>query len=331
MQLGVCILLVAGTVSDLTSDCIELFEKHQQEVKLDGETLEVNYRLFVPETDRYPERKFPLIVWLHGYGELGTDNLAQLKWLDQLIFHAPHERSRFPFFLLAVQCPREMGAWTHGSGHARSNSDMLGATKVIVDELIAGRAINVDRVYLSGLSSGGSACWAMALRYPEMFAAVAPLGSCARYQTPMSQIATVPVWAFHSKDDHRAPIRIVRETVAVLRHSGGSVHLTELDSAEHDCWTTAFTEHGLLDWLLAQERGKQSWLYSPGTTPIGFRVRRFFAAWTWWQALLELVVLTAFAGVTIRLTASVHRLVRNPAERLRRKGRPRRISLRGQA
>lgn len=319
--MSVGVLLLVAAIGDLQSDTINLLEPHQQEVQLAGERRVINYRLFVPDVK--PGRNYPLIVWLHGYGEHGTDNANQLKYLDALIFKPPREKDQYPFFLLAVQCPPDMGAWL---GSRRQGRDMLEVTKELIDELAATRPIDVDRVCVAGVSAGGYACWSFMLRYPTIFAAGAPLASHGRSGSDIAKIAHIPIWTFHSRDDRRSSVKGARQTVALLTGAGGDVFLTEIDSSKHDCWTAAFNEYGLLDWLLAQKRGRRSWIRSPGVTPITFRIRRFIAGWTWWQALLQVVVGVAFGGVTIRLAIGLRRLFQHWRDTARpRKGPKKRL------
>lgn len=322
MHLGIGLLLVAGVVGDLRPDFIDLFDKHREELRFEGEPFEVNYRLFVPSYKEGASRRFPLIVWLHGYGEHGHDNVNQLKWLDALVFSMPRKQERFPFFLLAVQAPSQMAAWTGGGA---GGPDMLDATKVLVEDLISRYPVDANRVYLSGVSAGGTACWTFALRYPDMFAAIAPLGSAGARWSDLQRIAHVPIWAFHSIHDPWLSPEHVRRTVYGLQSAGGNVHLTEVDSSSHDCWSAAFQEYGLLDWLLAQRRGKRSWLHAPGMVPIGFRLREFVSGWTWWQAVLQLIVIAAFGGITFRLALGVRRLVRHWIDVQRARPRKKRL------
>jgi predicted peptidase len=319
---GMGILYLTLIVADLRPDFVALFEAHQHEARLGGRSVRLNYRLFVPEIKEGSARQLPLIVWLHGNGEGGSDNVNQLKWLDTLIFRPPRQRRRFPFFLLAVQCPVEQKSWTRAMFRRdRNSSDALDATKQIVEQLTARQPIDVDRIYLSGVSDGGTACWELAWRYPNMFAAVAPLGSFGHYRADLARLKDVPIWAFHSRDDRWADVNAVRSTVASLQSLGGRVYLTEIDSSGHDCWTAAFGDHGLLSWLLTQRRGCRG--LAPGNSPIAFRLRHFVAGWRWWQAALQLGMFGAFGLAGVRLTRAVRRFHRASAgvTAIRRVGR----------
>ncbi|MBI2826197.1 MAG: hypothetical protein HYX69_16070 [Planctomycetia bacterium] len=259
------------------------------------------YRLFVPD-GADAARPLPLLVWLHGYGESGDDNLHHLTWLDTLVFPRPWQRSRFPFFVLAVQCPKDNPEWVYwpgssggSAGGAPRADDMVNVVAAILEETLRTRVIDAQRVSLAGLSSGGNGCWELALRRPEMFSAVAPLASPGGDVSRIDRLVSVPVWAFHSTRDEWMPPRFVRRTVRALAQAGGRVHLTEFDSVSHDCWTPAFEQYDLRNWLLAQRRGAAPLWYGPGHIALAGHAANVLRHWTWWQLLLETAVVAALA------------------------------------
>jgi dienelactone hydrolase len=264
------------------------------------------YRLFCPGHLDPPDKR-PLVVWLHGNCESNRDNIAHLKWLDQFIFQAPWENGRHPFFLLAVQCPRDNFAWTQRSGE--SQDDMVNVAAAILDQTIHDYPIDRERIYLAGVSSGGAGCWELAIRNPEYFAAVAPMGSDGGANSRVARLVNIPVWAFHSSRDSATPIDRVRNTVRALKLAGGNVHLTEIDSTKHDCWTAAFNDYHLLDWLLSQTRGQVS--PAPGAIPLRTRMQDIAARWKWWQVLTQIGVAAVFIAATWEAVRRRQRLVRS--------------------
>ena len=130
-----------------------------------------HYRLLDPRTEE-SGRKLPLLVWLHGLGEAGDDNVSQLHYLDTIVTPAPWKAGEVPFFVLAVQCPRDE-SWD--SDDQPASDDMLSVLSQILDRTLDDFPIDRDRVYLSGVSAGGGGCWRFAARRPDYFAAVAPL------------------------------------------------------------------------------------------------------------------------------------------------------------
>ncbi|MBX3413351.1 MAG: hypothetical protein KF708_11730 [Pirellulales bacterium] len=284
------ILVGALTLGTSDLDFLSLFE--DLEFRVDSGPLEggvVRYRLFIPEDNL--DEQFPLIVWLHGYGDCGETNVSQLRWLDQLVFNAPRDRRRFPFYLLAVQCPCVNGLWFHQVSvlGEPASDDMLAMHYKVVQSLLAERRIDKNRIYLTGLSLGGTACWEFAKRYPDLFAAVAPLASEGSVSDGLDRLIHLPIWAFHSRDDAWTPPTGVRRTVDELARLNGSVDLTEVNTVSHDCWTLAFRDYHLLDWLLAQRRGESA-TWAPGTVPLRLRLQDELRRFTWWQLLAQFAV-----------------------------------------
>jgi len=256
----------------------------------------IRYRLFIPEQGT-PTERMPLIVWLHGRGEAGAGNLNQLRWLDHLIFADPWDRRDYPFFVLAVNCAPDNPLWTRTA--EAQGFDMIDVVRAILDKTLQEYPIDRQRVYLSGVSSGGAGCWEFARRYPEYFAAVAPLASGGGTQN-MEKLVDIPIWAFHCSRDQPS-IEGARRTVEALKRAGGNVHLTEVDSASHDAWNPAFNDYHLLDWLLLQRRGELS--PPPGTVSLSTRLEILTKGWKWWQVLVQI-------GIPVLIVAAGWQAVR---------------------
>jgi poly(3-hydroxybutyrate) depolymerase len=253
-----------------------LFDDRTDTITLaNGEARDVRYRLFVPQgAVDSKEQKWPLLVWLHGYTQSGDDNRGNLVWLE-LIFEKLTDPKKFPCFIVATQCPKDHPQWTGNP----IDSDPVAILKRVTDHVVNEFAIDRERIYVSGVSSGGSGAWAMMLRHPDFFAAGAPLASGGVQSSDMRRIAHIPIWSFHVRDDLGTPVTGVRNTVARLKAVGGNVYLTETPGHGHDCWTMAFRQFGVMDWLLAQRQGALG--PSPDHKKIGVTLE------LWKQGLLQ--------------------------------------------
>lgn len=222
-----------------------------------GKTL--GYRLLKPK-DYDPARKYPLVLFLHGAGQRGDDNTAQVKY-GVPPFAKPAFRGQFPCFVVVPQCPAEQkwvdldwaatGPHTQPAALTQSTELALGAVAAVQKEF----SIDVDRLYVMGLSMGGYGTWDLITRQPEKWAAaVAICGGGDR--TVAARAKGVAVWAFHGLNDGVIkPSRTV-EMIEALRAAGANPLYSELPYTGHNCWDIAFGEPQLLPWLFAQKRGQ---------------------------------------------------------------------------
>ncbi len=204
-------------------------------------------------------QKYPVVVLLHGAGERGDDNKAQMKWGAGL-FSKPEVMDKFPAFVLVPQCPKDRKwveiDWSAENPVAPADAGatqalLLGALEAVQKEF----STDASRLYVTGLSMGGYGTWDLITRYPGKFAAAAPI--CGGGDKTKAAVAkATPVWAFHGATDGTVkPVR-TRELVDALRAAGGSVAHTEYPGVQHDSWTFAFAEPTLLPWMFAQRLGQ---------------------------------------------------------------------------
>lgn len=205
-----------------------------------GNLTQYKYLSYTPknyETDK--DAKFPLVLFLHGAGERGEDvNVVRVHGPLKLV----GQGKEFPFVIIAPQCPRN-GWWS---------AVQLG---LLLDEVQQKYRIDPDRVYVTGLSMGGFGTWALALEYPDRFAAIAPIcGGGDPYDA--MRLKSMPIWAFHGGRDNVVPIRLTQEMVGALKQVGNDAKFTIYPEARHDSWTQAYNTPELYTWLLDHRRTK---------------------------------------------------------------------------
>jgi len=200
----------------------------------EGGSLE--YLLYLPPGYSAGDKKWPLVVFLHGSGESGT-NLAKVK------VHGPpkvvEEKPDFPFILVSPQ--------NSGRGwRAPLLNEML-------DQVLADYRVDQDRVYLTGLSMGGFGTWAWAASHPERFAAIAPI--CGGGNTnDAPKLAKLPIWVFHGAQDRTVPPARSQAMVEAIKAAGGAPKFTLYPDAGHDSWTATYNNPEFYAWLLDQKR-----------------------------------------------------------------------------
>ncbi|HWB14517.1 MAG TPA: prolyl oligopeptidase family serine peptidase [Pirellulales bacterium] len=202
--------------------------------------VKLDYLLYLPAGyDEKPDQKWPLILFLHGSGERGEE-LAKVK------IHGPPKiveaKTDFPFVVVSPQARRR-----------RWNPDAL---KALLDEVLARYRVDPDRVYLTGLSMGGSGTWALAAEYPEYFAAAVPICGHGDPQDAR-RLKDLPIWVFHGAKDEAVPLGYSEEMVKALEEEGAEVKFTVYPEAEHDSWTETYNNPELYQWLLSHRRGEK--------------------------------------------------------------------------
>jgi predicted peptidase len=204
------------------------------------------YLLFLPEGYDADKRKnWPLILFLHGAGERGTN-------LSQVAVHGPpklvKDQPNFPFIVVSPQCP---------AGQRWSDDTLL----ALLDKVSTKYRVDQKRVYLTGLSMGGYGTWSLGLKHPERFAALAPIcggGERINLLLPdprkLPALKSLPIWAFHGAKDNVVPLDESERMVEAFKRAGGQGKLTVYPEAGHDSWTETYKNPELYKWLLEQSR-----------------------------------------------------------------------------
>lgn len=235
---------LAGTAQEPQADTVQKAKSFQREIKIN---VGAEYLLYLPaDYDAKSGKKWPLMLFLHGAGERGTN-------LWKVAVHGPpkivREKKDFPFIVVSPQCP---------PGQRWDNNTLLG----LLDEVMASHAVDTNRVYLTGLSMGGYGTWSLGLAYPEKFAAIAPICGGGDPITvylgdsrKAAALKSLPIWAFHGAKDNVVRLQESERMVEAVKRVGNqSVKLTVYPEAEHDSWTETYNNPELYKWLLEHKR-----------------------------------------------------------------------------
>ncbi len=212
----------------------------QQVQTFTTDTMSLRYLLHRPP-EQAKGKRWPLIVFLHGAGERGSDTeLLKLHGIPRVV----EENPDFPFITIAPQCPE--GSWW--PMHIKELNALITQALLLYD-------VDPDRVYLTGISMGGYGVWNLATAYPDRFAAVAPICGGGDPDS-VCAMRRVPVWAFHGERDNVVLIRESRKMVDALRECGGSVRFTIYPNAGHDSWTKTYQNPRLYEWFMSHRKGE---------------------------------------------------------------------------
>jgi predicted peptidase len=261
------------------------------------------YRLFIPEAARNGSEKFPVLVWLHGHGENGRDNLIHLRWFDRILQRV-EDLSQYRFFILAVQYPPELPVWFREHGDpvpGVTSDDMCELVVEILRDLMETHPMDRDRIYLAGVSNGAAGCWETAMRYPELFAAVVPMASADIDESRLEKITEIPLWVFNNSDDPISPLQPIQAAVDELKQLGGIVHLTVGEGAKHDCWTTAFCDYDVMSWMLSNRRGSPQPPSESSKNPRKGHLRQFYESWGAENLIIQVAVIALILWAGARL------------------------------
>jgi predicted peptidase len=228
-------------------------------IRLEG--VEYKYQVYVPR-EFTVHHKWPVILFLHGAGERGTDGLKQTQvGLGSAVRMNPE---RFPAVIVFPQIPLGR-AWVADPTHLATST---------LNETIKEFHGDPDRIYLTGLSMGGYGCWYLAFENPKRFAAIVPVcsgiippanlpelkqipatvGVTDPYTVVAERVKAIPTWVFHGSADDLIPVSESRKMVEALKRLGATVRYTEFEGVEHNSWDRAYAESELWTWLFSQRR-----------------------------------------------------------------------------
>ncbi len=218
----------------------------------------IRYMLFVPKDYHAHGQKWPLMLFLHGLGECGNDDLSRVK------IHGPAKivdsRPDFPFVVVTPQSPpppgyKEGNKYTDKQLHAMVDEAWKPEQLIkLLDHVESKLNIDRQRIYVTGLSMGGYGTWRLAAAYPDRFAAAVPICGGGKPEKLAHALTRVPIWAFHGAKDTTVPLKEGQQMVDAVQRAGGDVRFTVYPEATHDSWTATYNNQQVYDWLLAHRR-----------------------------------------------------------------------------
>ena len=229
-----------------------IFEKH---IFTSGKDT-LRYRLLRPEKE-VADKKYPLLLFFHGAGERGNDNELNLVHVPELLTDSAG-RKKYPCFIVITQCPLDKRWVEVNWGDEKeimpktiSITEKL--TMELEDSLQKNLAVDSTRLYITGLSMGGFATWDLISRYPEKFAAAAPV--CGGGDESQSEKLThIPIWAFHGELDKTVHTSRSINMVNAVNKCGGNAKITLYENVQHNSWINAYGDPELFEWLFQQHK-----------------------------------------------------------------------------
>ena len=212
--------------------------KSSADVKSDqGTPAKLGYWTYLPKGEK-PQAGWPLLVFLHGAGERGSDlELVKKHGPPRLAGNSTELES---FLMIAPQCPSDR--WW----------DTV-AVKDLIDQTMASQPVDPKRIYITGISMGGFATWNLLKEHPGLMAAAVPICGAGDPVT-VSRFKSVPIWAFHGDKDEAVPVQRSIDMVEALKKVDGNIRFTLYEGVTHDSWTRTYANPELYKWLLEQKK-----------------------------------------------------------------------------
>jgi predicted peptidase len=254
--LGVEGLLTKKAPADAALD---IYEK--KAFVYDGNTLP--YRILYPAYyDK--NKKYPLLLFLHGAGERGKDNEKQLGHGAKL-FITEESRKSFPAIIILPQCPEE-SFWAvtkidrntqpfkiEFDYNARPNWPLVAANE-LVKKVMNEEGVDRSKVYITGLSMGGMGTFESVYRYPDLYAAALPICGGGDVKNYDKRVAKTAFWVFHGAADAVVNVKLSQEMVGKLKSLKAEVKYSEYPGVNHNSWDNAFAEPDYLSWMLQHKK-----------------------------------------------------------------------------
>lgn len=235
------------------------YDKYQKEV-YDDKGFSMPYRFLQPENIS-KNKKYPLVILLHGAGERGDDNEKQLVH-GAAMFLNPVNREKYPSYVLIPQCP-ENGYWAYDSRPKsfmpdnmpinHPQTDELNTVENLINEIEQNYQIDKNRIYIVGISMGAMATYDFVSRHPNKFAAAVPICGTVNPKK-LTTIKNTAFRIYHGDADSVVPVEGSREAYKQLKKQGVSVEYFELPGVNHPSWNTAFNNLDFMEWLFSQKR-----------------------------------------------------------------------------
>jgi predicted peptidase len=220
-----------------------------------GDTLK--YRFLFPDYSK--DIKYPLVIFLHGSGERGSDNSAQLKW-GVMNFASDQNMALHPCFVIAPQCPMN-DSWEGGDydqktfqfAYRENPTKSMQLLKQLIDEIIKKFQVDQSRIYITGLSMGGIGTFDAMIRYPDLFAAALPVCGGGDIEKIKSAYK-LPVWIIHGAKDAALDQRLSLNMYTSLLETGGHPGLSIYPEVGHFVWLQAYSDPLIMQWLFNQHK-----------------------------------------------------------------------------
>ena len=252
ISLLLCIITLQISAQQVSSEALKAFEAKTYSYK--GK--ELPYRILYPENFD-TSKKYPLHLFLHGAGERGSDNQAQLVHGSDLFVKM---NEQYPAVVIFPQCPKG-DYWADVEVTRGENQNVfkypasptptwaMQAVTTLLEETLEESYIDHNRIYLGGLSMGGMGTYELLASKPDTFAAATAICGGGYPANTARWAQQTPVWIFHGEVDAVVPVIYSQLMVESLLQNGQTPRFSLYPNVNHDSWTNAFNEPDFFSWV----------------------------------------------------------------------------------
>ena len=234
----------------------------------------IPYYVYEPKKYYVKGKKVPLVIFLHGVGEVG-DNVKKLFFHPQsLIFISPENQKRYPCYFMAPQLPGDgVRSWVNINSWGIVSVELMPVIGIVKEMLAKYPDIDPDRIYVTGLSSGGFGAWELICKYPDIFAGAVPVAAGLKETLPMvtKSVKGRSVWVFNNPNENPRIRNGAKKMVVKFGKCGGEGRYTEyikykidkkgkkkrVNPRGHFSWLWAYAEPDLIPWLFGVKKGRE--------------------------------------------------------------------------
>lgn len=206
------------------------------------------YTLYIPE-NYSASKKYPVILFLHGAGEIGTDNQIQTNGIRNMIYYNADFVSQ-----CILICPQTNEWWNLDRNTVGDEKGTLGSALHLLQKIQTTYSCDKNRIYVTGLSMGGYATWDLLERYGDIFAAGVPICGGGNSDNGAA-FKNIPIRIYHGTNDQTVSFSNSQKMYnSIIAAGGDKVKLYALDGYGHDVWSFAYKCRHLSSWLFAQDK-----------------------------------------------------------------------------